>query len=235
MYFDLIFPVVLILVMLASGLVVGRLMASSYLGPEVAKKVVGHRRVLVFLVVAAVLALWFGLDHLPASVREIAPRALLLVTSGLMLLSVVVIRYWRRRLGPVIVKLPANSYNKIWIALGIGLCVWTIIGVFVLGTPGGVAGENARFLLPYFGFGLAMALIGLNRFTIHAGGVSGLDNVIPWKRVHSYSWEDTNRSILKLRYKRRIPGYKYGWLGIPEGQRAAVEKVLTDNLGPPSG
>jgi hypothetical protein len=131
----------------------------------------------------------------------------------------------RKRAGAVLLDLGHTPGYSISLPLG---GMWIIITLVQLTLYIVVDNLKAQAVVEaFFNFSLGMLSIisGLRKVQIREGGFL-YQQLIPWKKIRSYTWEDDNPNTLTLSVKTTFPFFDERSFLIPAARRDDVDRLL---------
>jgi hypothetical protein len=122
----------------------------------------------------------------------------------------------RRKLGPVLVRLPRMPWQRVFVALG-AMQLTLALSIFRIAPGGGLMAACA---------GLLLITCAVRRVELRERGIAGIENAWPWREVEYFEWGGNDRGTLYLRLYWKWWFRTSGVVPVPADQREAVARIL---------
>lgn len=152
-------------------------------------------------------------------------------TLGLVLLTVLAVALAglavtrARRLGPPVLRLPWSKWNTFCLLLGLFAASYVPIELLVFGESVSPVETGVSLLVA-----VGMLLTSPRTFTIHEGGISCLDSLLPWHKIRSFQWTGDGDRVLRLQVDGFLRSYRSLYWKIPPERKPAVKDLLNRHL-----
>jgi amino acid transporter len=214
----------LLVASLAVGLLLGGKLAITDLGPQVGAEHLRRRRPLAILVAAGILLFAIGLGFVPEVDLTLLIDILFLLLAIFACSAFAILLLRRRGLGSVLLRLPRSRKHSLFTVSGVAFIFFALMTLLL-------DSWNYIQALGWLSLGVAFSVIGIfTAFEIRESGISVLDDVLPWTRVASHSWEGSDRTVLTLEITRRPGAFRTIQWKVPAERKHLLISILEQRI-----